>query len=227
MNREAFARWFRRAPVAPPRPAHRQELEEALLQRFEARASRQVPWLRLAAPALVVISLLAASAVPAEYLVEVGKRITVVLPSGSSPPPHLGERLAGALHDERAQLLNVAVRIRRSPAGEATLVVEVWGDRLAEDEVVLQRLQAIDGLAQLTPRVEKLEGRVRDNLLDKVGHRLFRMGASPAERELARQKLIAELQAAEGPGAEVEVQLEEGDRGQVRVKVRKERPPAE
>lgn len=213
-------------PVPPPRSEHRQELEDSLLRRFDALVPQPVRRpahrLRYLAPALVLVSLLTASRVPAEYGVEVGKRVTLVLPAGVRPPPGLGERLAEAMRSEGGRVLNVSVQARRSPEGPTSLVVDVWGDRLAEDEEVLARVRGLEGVEALSPRVERLEGRVRDNLLGKIGHRLFRVGASAEDREQARQRLIAQLRNQEGPDAQIEVELEPGEPGRVRVKVKRQ-----
>ncbi|HEX8703268.1 MAG TPA: hypothetical protein VF815_30810, partial [Myxococcaceae bacterium] len=116
--------------------------------------------------------------------------------------------------------------------GATTLVVDVWGDRLAEDHSGLERLHAMPEFAGASAEVTSLNGQVRDNLLGLVGHSLFRKGASPEEREQARQRLVEELRRREGDGAQIDVDVESDPENQkLRVKVRKQlhgpQPPSE
>jgi len=77
-------------------------------------------------------------------------------------------------------------------------------------------------LSGVSMEVTSLKGRVRDNLLGVVGHSLFRAGASPEEREQARQRLIEELRRQEGEGAEIDVDVDEDPQHpKLRVRVRK------
>jgi hypothetical protein len=217
--------------------AHQARLEEKLLAAYDARVGRparhgRAPWLRYATAAGFLLCLVTATQVTAEYKVEVGKRIQLVLPADRVPPPELGDRVARAFVSESSRLVNVGVILRRDSEGATTLVVDVWGDQLAQDHSGLERLRAMPEFAGLSMEVTSLNGRVRDNLLGLVGHSLFRKGASPEELEQARQRLVEELRRREGDGAEINVDVESDPQNQkLRVKVRKQlhgpQPPSE
>jgi hypothetical protein len=205
--------------------AHQARLEEKLLTAYDTRVPRstrtgRTPWLRYATAFGFLLCLVTATQVTAEYKVEVGKRIQLLLPAGRELPPELGEKVAQAFMSESSRLMNVSVILRRTPEGATRLVVDVWGDGLAQESRGLERLRAMPELAGVPMEVTSLDGPVRDNLLGLVGHSLFRKGASPEEREQARQRLIEELRRLEGEGARIDV--EEDAQGQkLRVKVRK------
>jgi hypothetical protein len=218
-----------REPLADP--AHQARLEERLLAAYDARVGHPAkpvrsPWLRYATAAGFLLCLVTATQVTAEYKVEVGKRIQLVLPTDRGLPPELGDRVARAFVSESSRLVNVGVILRRTPEGSTTLVVDVWGDRLAQDGSGLERLRAMPEFAGLAMEVTSLSGRVRDNLLGLVGHSLFRAGASPEEREQARQRLIEEIRRREGDGAEIDVEPDAQNK-KVRVRVRKQLPAPE
>ena len=210
--------------------AHQARLEEKLLAAYDTRLARparpgRAAWLRYATAAGFLLCLVTATQVTAEYKVEVGKRIQLVLPAGRVRPPDLGERVARAFVSESSRLANVGVILRHDSEGVATLVVDVWGDELSEDDRGLARLRAMPEFADVAVEVTSLNGRVRDNLLGLVGHSLFRKGASPEEREQARQRLIEELRRREGDGARIDVDVETDPQNQkLRVKVRKQLP---
>lgn len=236
MADEELSRAFRgREP--PADPEHRVRLEQELLAAYDTRVGRRArhvrsPLWRFATAAGLVLGLVSATQVSAEYKVEVGKRIRLVLPAGHEVPPGFGERVARAFVSESSRLVDVGAMLRRTPDGSATLVVDVWGDRLIQGGDGMERLRAVPELAGIPVEVTNLEGRVRDNLLGLVGHRLFRAGASPEERERARQRLIEELRLQEGDGAEIQVDVEEDSQNpRMRVRVRKQvpapQPPSE
>lgn len=207
--------------VPPPRSEHRDRLEADLLERFDAKYARhrpQVRWLRFAAPVAVLISVVTASRVPAEYPVEVGKRLTFRLPPEVKLPPGFGPRVGALFQDERARVLEVQVRMRRQEDGVHARI-EVWGDQLASEEIVRRRIAALPELQGVQVEIAPLSGRVRDNLLHALGHRLLDVGTSRQEREAARQRLIRELREEAGEGATVEVEVEED--GRVRAQVKK------
>ncbi len=217
--------------------AHQARLEEKLLAAYDARVERpaphkRAPWLRYATAVGFLLCLVTATQVTAEYKVEVGKRIQLVLPAERAVLPETGEKVAHAFVSESSRLVNVEVILRRNPKGETTLVVDVWGDQLAQDDSGLERLRGMPEFAGVSAEVTSLTGRVRDNLLGLVRHSLFRKGASPEEREQARQRLIEEVRRREGGGAEINVDVESDPESQkLRVKVRKQlhgpQPPSE
>lgn len=231
MTDEELSRALRdRQPVDPE---HRERLERELLAAYDARMGRSTrrrgaPWLRFAATAGILLCLVSATQVTAEYKVEVGKRLRLVLPAGTEPPQGLGDVVGRAFVVGSSRLVDVQVLMRRTPDGLATLTVDLWGDQLAPDSEGLERLRATPELAGVRVEVTSLQGRVRDNLLGVVRHSLFRAGASPEEREAARRRVIAELRRLEGDGAEIDVDVEEDARNpRMRVKVRKrvQEPP--
>ncbi len=172
-------------------PEHQARLEQELLAAYDARAKHRArraraPGWRYATAAGFLLCLVTATQVTAEYKVEVGKRIRLMLPVDQKPPPGLGEKMAQALLATSSRLVDVQVMLRRTPEGAATLMVDVWGDQLVQDGEGLQRLHAMPELAGISVEVTSLTGRVRDNLLGVVGHSLFRAGASPEEREQDR-----------------------------------------
>jgi hypothetical protein len=214
----------------PENPEHQRRLEQELLAAYDTRVGHRArrvrsPLWRYATAAGLVLGLVSATQVSAEYKVEVGKRIQVVLPAGREVPPGFGERVAKAFVSESSRLVDVGVMLRRTPDGSATLVVDVWGDRLTQGGEGMERLRALPELAGLPVDVTNLEGRVRDNLLGLVGYRLFRAGASPEEREVVRKRVIEELRRQEGDGAEIDVDVEADQQKQrMRVRVRKQVP---
>jgi hypothetical protein len=221
----------------PASPEHQARLEQELLAAYDARAGQRArrarsPWLRYATAAGFLLCLVTATQVTAEYKVEVGKRIRLMLPAERMPPPGLGERVAKAFQSESSHLVDVQIMLRRTPEGVATLMVDVWGDQLVQDDEGMQRLRAMPGLEGISVEVTSLKGRVRANLLGVVGHSLFRAGASPEEREQARQRFIEELRRQEGAEADVDVEVNEDPQNpQLRVRVRKRttepQPPPE
>jgi hypothetical protein len=213
-----------------PDPTHRARLEQKLLAAYDIRVGQRAergrsPWWRYATAAGLLLCLVTTTQVSAEYKVEVGKRIRLVLPSGQVQPRELGDKVARAFVSGSSRLVDVGVILRHTPEGSATLVVDVWGDRLAQDGEGLERLRAIPELAGLSAEVTSLEGRVRDNLFGLVRHSLLRAGASPEEREQARQHLIEELRRREGDGAKIDVDVEsDAGKQRMRVRVRKQLP---
>ncbi len=223
-----------RVQEPPTNPEHRARLEQELLAAYDSRVGQRArrgrsPWLRYATAAGFLACLVTATQVTAEYKVEVGKRIRLVLPAGVEPPPGLGEKVSRAFLAGSSHLVDVGVMLRRTPEGSASLVVDVWGDQLMQDREGLERLRAMPELATLSPEVTSLKGHVRNNLLGVLGHSLFRAGASPEEREQARQHLIEELRRQEGDGADIDVDVgQDPQHPRMRIRVRKrvqESPP--
>lgn len=223
-----------RGQEPPANPEHQARLERELLAAYDARVKPPVrrmraPWLRYATAAGFLLCLVTATQVTAEYKVEVGKRIRLMLPADPLPPRDLGEKVAQAFLSASSHVVDVQVMLRRTPEGAASLTVDVWGDQLAQDGEGLQRLHSMPELAGITVEVTSLKGRVRDSLLKVLSHSLFRAGATPEEREQARQRLIEELKRQEGEGAAIDVDVNEDPQNrQLRVRVRKrmnEPPP--
>lgn len=221
----------------PADPEHPARLEQELLAAYDARVQRHAtrarsPWWRYATAAGFLLCLVTATQVTAEYKVEVGKRIRLILATDQRPSPEFGHKMAQAFVSASSHLVDVQVMLRRTPDGATTLMVDVWGDQLVQDKEGLERLHALPELAGLSVEVTSLKGRVRDNLLGVVRHSLFRAGASPEEREQARQRLIQELQRQEGEGAAIDVDVNEDPQNrQLRIRVRKQMteppPPAQ
>lgn len=219
-----------RGQEPPANPEHRARLEQELLAAYDSRVGQRArrvrsQWVRYATAAMFLACLVTATQVTAEYKVEVGKRISLLLPAGFEPPEDLGEKVSRAFVSESSHVVNVGVMIRRTPEGPATLVVDVWGDQLMQDREGLERLRGMPELAGLSPEVTSLKGHVRGNLLGVLGHSLFRAGASPQEREQARQHLIEELRRQEGDGAKIDVDVsDDPQHSRMRVRVRKREP---
>ena len=220
------------AQAPPPEdPAHRARLEGELMAAFDRRAGSGArrpsrAWMRYATAAACLLCLVTATQVPAGYEVEVGRSVSLSLPAGSPLPEQLAERVAEALRTREARVVDVSVRRRFVKDGEGPqrVRVDVWGERLAPDDQVRERLQALPGLRGVPVRLERLEGRVHDTLLGALSRRLFRSATTPEAREAARQRLIEELRRVEGPGADVEVDVE-GAGGKHRIRVKVKRPP--
>jgi hypothetical protein len=236
MTDEELSRALRgREPSA--HPEHQARLEQELLAAYDARVKHRIrrarsPWWRYATAAGFLLCLVTATQVTAEYKVEVGKRIQLMLPADQKPSRELGEKVAREFLSASSHLVDVQVMLRRTPDGAATLRVDVWGDQLVQDDEGLERLHALPELAGISVEVTSLKGRVRDSLLAVAGHSLFRAGASPEELEQARQRLILELRRQEGEGAAIDVDINEDPQNrQLRIRVRKQMaeppPPSE
>ena len=215
----------------PPVDArHRARLEGELLAAYDRRGfaprTSRSPWLRYAPAAAILLCLVTATQVPAGYKVEVGRRISIVITPGTQLPRELGEQVAEALRTREARVVDVSVRRKWDERGTERVQVDVFGDALAVDEEALARLRALPVLAGVKQlRIEQLEGRVHATLLGAMGHRLFLSATSPEAREAARQRLIEEVRRVEGPGASVDV--EEGEPGKRRVRVKVQKPVGE
>jgi hypothetical protein len=219
-----------RGRESPTNPEHRARLEQELLAAYDSRVGTRArrmrsPRLRYATAAVFLACLVTATQVTAEYKVEVGKRIQLVLPAGDLPSRELGEKVSRAFLSDGSHLVDVSVMIRRTPEGPVTLVVDVWGDQLVPDAEALERLRALPELAGSSAHVTSLQGRVRHNLLGLVRHSVFRADASPEELEQARQRLIEEIRRQEGAEADIDVNVEQdAGRSHMRVRVRKRLP---
>lgn len=222
---QALSRELGGKDAPPVDAAHRARLEGELLaayaRRMPAAPSRRArpAWQRYAPAFAVLLCLVTATQVPAGYKVEVGKRITLVLSPDAPMPGRIGGEVADALRTPGARVLDVRVRQLRHGDEPIVLLVDVWGDALEDDADAVARLQALPALAGAQVQLERLEGRVPDNLLGALRHRLFRADASPAERAQARTRLIEELRRVEG--GEVDVQMDVDEDGRTRVRVKK------
>jgi hypothetical protein len=226
----------------PEDAAHRARLEAELLARFDAQQAgralevqRHAPvhrprgaWLRYATAAVFALALGTATQVPAAYRVQLGLRLSLTLPGAGLPPPEVARGLSDLL---RAQApggpVEVDLQVRRLEGRGTALVLDAWGERLAADARLAERVRALPGLREAQVAVEPLRAPVRGTLLGLGLHTLLRRDLSPEEREQARLRLVEELQAREGRDAEVDVQVEPGGSegpGGVRVRVRKQVP---
>jgi hypothetical protein len=217
----------------PPLDAgHRARLEGELLAAYDRRMGvprvSRSPWLRYAPAAVILLCLVTATQVPAGYKVEVGRRISLVFAPGTVVPRELGEQVAETLRTQGSRVVDVSVRRKSSAGGGERVQVDVFGDALAVDAEALARLRTLPLVAGARQvRVEQLEGRVHATLLGAMGHRLFLSATSPEAREAARQRLIEEVRRVEGPGASVDVEVEEGGTGKRRVRVKVQKPAHE
>src|SRR5690242_18050883 len=79
----------------PADPEHQARLEHDLLAAYDARVQRRImrarsPWWRYATAVGFLLCLVTATQVTAEYKVEVGKRIRLILQTDQRPSPELG-----------------------------------------------------------------------------------------------------------------------------------------
>ena len=219
-------------PAPDAGSAHRERLEGELLVAFDRTVGARArppsrAWMRYATAAACLLCLVTATQVPAGYKVEVGKRVSLALPAGDFTPERLVEEVTGALRTPQTKVVDVQVqrRLAEVERGPQVLRVDVWGDGLAPDAEALARLRALPVLQGVGVQLAPLEGRVPDTLLGAVSRRLFRSATTPEAREAARQRLIEQLQRVEGPGADVEVDVEgAGGKHRIRVKVKKPVP---
>jgi hypothetical protein len=208
---------------------HRARLEGELMAAYARRTPSPPPrtvrpaWVRYAPAMAILLCLVTATRVPAGYKIEVGKRISIVLAPDAAAPQRIGPVVAEALQAPDARVTNIQVRRIRRPAAPDLLRVDVWGDALLGDAEALRRLRALPALQGAQVQLERLEGRVPDTLLGALKYGLFRAGASPEEREQARQRLIAELRRVEGGEADVQVDVDEAGRTRATVKKKLER----
>ncbi len=220
-------------PAPDAASAHRERLEGELLAVFDRTvgASARPPsrgWMRYATAAACLLCLVTATQVPAGYKVEVGKRVSLSLPAGAFAPDELMADVTRAMRTPQTKVVDVRVqrRFEKEHLGPQVLQVDGWGDGLAPDAEALARLRALPALQGAGVQLAPLEGRVPATLLGAVSRRLFHSATTPEAREAARQRLIEELRRVEGPGADVEVDVEEGG-GKHRIRVKVKKAPAE
>lgn len=241
-----------RGAHAPPlglRPGHRAELERALAARHAAR----YPLSRGGAIAMVarrVAVVCAAAAVlgfgarraPAVALVDLGRRIVLVLPPGEAvpdpeeilleigrPPEGYGEDAEGAAdagdaegHAGRRDLRAV-IRVDRDDDGSTRLRIDAWGLAEPQSPVADRLRRAFAELERADIIEEPLRGEARTSFFDKLCHEMLGRDLPEADLEDARAALLERLRAVEGPEADIDLDVErEGDRQRVRVRVRKE-----
>src|SRR5262249_20460498 len=120
----------------------------------------------------------------------------------------------------------LSITLRRIHGGRAVLTANVWGDKPLTDAVMLERIRALPDFANAQISIAPLEGKIRGNVAELVGHHLFNASSTPEARERARQALIEELRREEGNDATIDVEVErDGEAEKVRVKVLKDVPP--
>jgi hypothetical protein len=200
-----------------------EQIEKILLNEYERRwKGAEIRRERALRPAFFIL-LLALIAlpmrVPAEYFVEVGKRITFQV-DGSDV-----DSAVPRLFPDLGNNGEIAVQVRRLP--DKTIVrVDVWGTHLPSDHEIRDRVRRVFPKV-VSPEIEvaSLEGLVRNDLMHKLAWELFRAGTSPTEIASARERLIEELRRIEGPDADVQLDTEEHDSNKrIRIQVRKYQP---
>ena len=202
---------------------HRERLERKLLAAFDAQfvgpSLPRVRWLRHAAAVIGIVALLAASQVPANYRLAVGKRISVEF-LGKSSPEESAQALIQALGLRTDDRRTLTLQLRARSGGSSILNADAWSDRLPRDEAIVARLQALPEFSDAKISVTELQGEIHGSLVGLVRHLLLNP-AGPAEaRERAREALIQELGELEGSDANVDVQLRNEDgRHYIRVRV--------
>jgi|GEM_PF-4230866 len=207
----------------PVEPAARDRLEAALLSEFDRRhpvRPRSVRWVRGALVTAVGLVLVGFGAqAPAAYSIDAGRRIELRLRRGERPPSRDSlQALLGKGNHRQLQ-----VQVRRTPDGEASLEIDVWGDSLPTPDALRRQIEASwPGMDLSSLVILPMDGRVRDTLAGKVRWELFRLGANPEALHQARADLIQRIQREEGEGAKVEVKVDD-ESGERRVEIRVER----
>jgi hypothetical protein len=202
---------------------HRVRLENKLLAAFDAKfvgpSLPRVRWLRHATAVVVLVALLAASQVPANYRLAVGKRISVEF-SGPHPPEESPQALIqalGLLADDRRSL---TLQLRTRSGGSSILNADAWSDRLPPDDAIVARLRALPEFSDAKISVTELQGEIHGSLVGLARHLLLNPAGTAEARERAREALIQELRELEGSDANVDVQLgNEDGRHYIRVRV--------
>ena len=208
-------------PKHPLDPAQRDALKAELLQRHAAlypkRRWTAPPLPRLLIAAAVVLALGASFAAPAEFPIEVGRRITLTCGEGCALPE------GGALQQSLLPLLQqlgqtreIQVRAIRSSAG-LVLRLDLWGARLAPDAAERLR-QGIPSLKNASIAQEPLTGRARTRLGFLLARWLLGLSDDPLTVAAAKLALQAEL-AQQGEHGEVDLQFERGEDGRRKVRV--------
>ena len=199
----------------PPSPDKRDALERRLLARFDQlHPQQEVPVFqkkRLLFALALLLGVSVALGSPAQYAVEVGKKITIheAWPAGQGP------ELAALISELRGwgQKLQVEMRLQGSGASR-DLEVTVFGENIPAD--IEQRLRArFPGLKDARIDVASVEGRVQSSLAGLLRAKLLQAGDDPEKIEAARREVQAELQR-QYPGASVDVQ-HTGGKTQVKV----------
>lgn len=175
-----------------------------------------MPLQRFVFASVLVLGLGTALAAPAEYPVEVGKRVAIRVahPSGTEPRPG---QIVPKL-DLRGQNVQVDAKVKQLPDGSLEMQLDLWGDAIPGDLEARVRT-AFPELKDAQVTVTSLEGTVRTTQAGKIGHELLDAGKDPAKLEAARREVQARLEA-ENPGAQVEVQVSPDGREQ-KVTVKK------
>ena len=222
MKKRKLWRIFR-SNTLPPEQAHRERLERQLLAAYDAQRIQPIyrrrAWVRFA-PAMAVLLTLLTASVPANYPVQVGKRIAIEFPG--DPPETAPKALAHAVSMGPNFSRTVSIQLRRIHGGPTVLIANVWGERLLPDTTILERLNALPEFTNTQISVAALEGKIHDNVAGLVRHRLFKASSTPEARERARQALVEELRRTEGSHATIDVQVDgDGEWEKVRVKVLK------
>jgi hypothetical protein len=204
-------------------------LESRLVGRLPApRRGLLRRWLsahRLAVAAVaVVLCVIGACRLPAEYAVDVGERVAILLdPSrrAAVDPAEIARHVEETWPIERLQ---VAVAVEQQNDGPPTTRVELAavGDVTA-DEIWADLVETFPALAGARMEPEDLEVLVHGTLGGRLSHELLDLVIDEEGAEVARQQILDQL-AASGLDGEADVSVTDHPDGrrEVRVEVRAE-----
>jgi len=219
----ALTRLFHR-PAAPPSPGHRDALERSLLARFDAlhpqaqEKTMLVPTTLWRAALLTGLLLAAggASQVPADYQAEIGKRIQFRsdAPLGREQVQAVEKALSAGREFQQVQ-----VRVMTRGDGVFDTVLEIFGDTVSLKDVAGIVRREVPALAALPITVTPIERTVHGDMGDVAARWAGKDRLPPEELK----KLIEAEVAASQPGAKVDVDVKDSEKGrEVRVKVERQ-----
>lgn len=220
------------APSTKTRPEHKAALEQKLLEDFEKRHPLEENYKMkkfgmrkaLVVAAAVMLLGIAACAAPAEFEVDVGKRISIELPEGA-PPPANPEAIVNAVQ-EKEKTAQVEVRLQMKN-GQGVLQIEMWGHGLSKEPVADKIRAAAPELVKAQIHEEMLEAKVRGTLGEKLGHDLLDLDVvDENDVEVAKEQILKQL-AEQGVTGKVDVDVQNDGPGKRRVKVRVEQEECE
>jgi hypothetical protein len=211
------------------RPGHREALLGALLASYQERypgpeSSRRREKMTRAlkfalAGAAAALLAVGACQVPVEYDMEIGQRLSFMLPGDT---PHeaidgIAEDLQGALPGVRVP--DIMVLKRRGPAGDfLSVTLDLWGEKIDPDAAAAALAKRFPALAEVPYTSEEIEGPVRGTLGGKLGRELLHIAMDTPDIEAARQAVIDRLKAQGVAEPEVEI-TDEPDGRKFKIKV--------